>query len=445
MSRKIFIFLIFMLLLAGCNYPRRETPTLPPPATLTPAWAPTSDVFAPPSPTVLIATAFPTFTPAASRPGSSGKPSPSPMTEPETATATPPPLTGEPITITRIAMLNRLDGWGIGYLAGSGARIVFTEDGGQSWSDRTPPDPLADNPAEAESAWAYFADENNAWVIYAPQQGPPSSQPPGVWKTTDGGHTWNISSPLPATGDGAWFTPETFVFADTQHGWLLVHVGAGMSHDYSELFATQNAGQTWERVADPYGAGLQSLYNTGMAFADRQFGWVTKDNIGVMPGAFLEQTIDGGITWTDVFLPSPPDFDWETEVSLCATESPTFLTPQAGLVIVNCRTFEGEQTYTYVYRTADRGTTWTWAQLPSPVDSLLFIGQQNGWAFGRDFYQSTDGGRAWVQFKTVTWDGQFSFADALYGWAVARKNDKIALVSTANGGKTWQLIEPVIR
>jgi photosystem II stability/assembly factor-like uncharacterized protein len=343
-------------------------------------------------------------------------------------------------------MFTRSAGWSIGHTAGSGARILVTADGALTWADRTPPDPLASNPAEAESAWAYFADENTAWVLYVPQTRDLPA-PPVVWRTADGGLTWQASDPLPLTGDEAWFTPETFAFADGQRGWLLVHVGAGMSHDYSELFATQDGGATWTRLADPYGDGLQSLGNTGMAFADAQFGWVTKDNLGVMAGAFLEQTKDGGATWEDVFLPPPPDFDWMNNFSQCATESPVFVTPQTGLVIVNCRTFEGEseQPRTYVYRTPDRGATWDWAKLPSPVNNLLFLDAENGWAFGRDLYRTTDGGLSWVPFKTVTWDGQFTFADALFGWAVARKDVRIALVSTVNGGKTWQIVEPVLR
>jgi len=263
-------------------------------------------------------------------------------------------------------MVTRTTGWGIGHTASSGALILTTTDGGQTWEDRTPPDPLASDPVEAESAWGYFADENTALVLYASQSGSSLTEAPVIWRTADGGNTWQASAPLSITGNEAWFTPEAFAFADGQTGWLLVHVGAGMSHDYSELFTTADGGATWVRIADPYGSGLQSLHNTGIAFADPQFGWVTKDNLGVMPGAFLEQTADGGATWEDVFLPPPPDFDWVNNLSQCATQSPVFLTPQTGLVIVNCQTFDENPPRTWIYRTTNRGADWPGGNCPPP-------------------------------------------------------------------------------
>jgi len=52
---------------------------------------------------------------------------------------------------------------------------------------------------------------------------------------------------------------------------------------------------------------------------------------------------------------------------------------------------------------------------------------------------------SWVKIKTVNWDGQFSFVNQKFGWAVAIANDSIALVFTQDGGRTWQLIEPTIQ
>jgi hypothetical protein len=248
----------------------------------------------------------------------------------------------------------------------------------------------------------------------------------------------------------SYFMPEGFSSVGDQHGWLLVHVGGGMSHDYSYLYATHDSSVTWERVADPYGTGIQSLGNTGLAFADQDFGWVSKDNLGVMAGAFFEQTIDGGTTWETVFLPAPPEHDWMNEMSLCQTSGPTFTSDQVGLLIVKCRLYEdiqrgSEWSLVYIYKTSDRGGSWEHTRLSSPVDSLLFLDGETGWAFGRDHYRSTDGGTTWELFRSVNWDGDFSFIDTLNGWAVARNEGEIALVVTENGGDSWKIIKPVIR
>ena len=383
-------------------------------------------------------------------------------TPPDTPTPAPPKIpegpslqamqSGEAIIITSIHMLDDLSGWGIGHQTLRGSdHILFTEDGGKTWSDRTPPEPAPEAPADTKNAWAYFADESYAWVIYTPQGGPPPIGDQYVWYTRDGGESWEPSMKLPTLGLEAYFIPEGFFFIDELAGWLLVHIDAGMSHDYSYLFSTLDGGATWLRVSDPYGDGIQSLRNSGMAFANAEFGWVSKDNLGVMAGAFLEQTTDGGSTWEDLFLPPPPEHDWFTEFSRCNVSSPVFTAEEAASVIVKCRLY-GEDastfdvwSFSHIYTTQDLGATWQHTLLPSPVESLLFLDEIEGWAFGREYYKTIDGGLTWSKVKTVNWDGQFSFVDALNGWAVARNLEEIALVKSTNGGHTWQIIEPVAK
>jgi len=126
------------------------------------------------------------------------------------------------------------------------------------------------------------------------------------------------------------------------------------------------------------------------------------------------------------------------------------LSRQAGIVLVNCivtidiTTFE-TKSLTYIYTTPNRGQTWQYTQLPAPIDSLIFIDEKKGWAFGREFFTTSDGGLSWVSVKTVNWDGQFSFINSFHGWAVASNNEEIALVKTADGGLTWQIIDPQIK
>ncbi len=350
----------------------------------------------------------------------------------------------QPLTITHISMINTRNGWAIGHQTRSGDRILYTQDGGYTWEERTPPiEESSEQNDDLFKVWGYFYDEQTAWVIYLAQNQPPPVSAPVVWRTSDSGQSWGISDPLPLTGAEFYFIPENFSFIDPLQGWLLVHVDAGMSHDYSNLYITSDGGITWQRLIDPFGDGLQSLHHTGLAFADSKFGWVTKDNLAVMPGTFLEQTLDGGQTWEDNFLPAPSTLDWFSEISQCATSYPTFLESDRGIVLVNCQTFE-EHIFTYTYISPDQGQSWQSVQLPTTVQSLFFINNNSGWALGRDLYQSTDGGLSWVKIKTVNWDGQFSFVDEKTGWAVALNGEEIALVFTQDGGHNWQLIQPAI-
>ncbi len=358
-----------------------------------------------------------------------------------------PPLEpNQPVIITEIHMLSEQQGWGIGHQGDSSDHILFTNDGGQTWADRTPPEP-APGPEERLATWAHFADARLVWVIYAPEGGPPPTGDSYIWYTHNGGETWLPSQSLPTAGLEAYFVPEGFAFVDEKQGWFLVHIDAGMSHDYSYLFGTSDGGITWQRITDPYGVGLQSLHNSGLAFKDDVFGWVTKDNLGVMAGAFFEQTSDGGITWEDVFLPAPPEHDWFTEFSRCQTSAPIFTAGESAALIVKCKLYDDdtsdyqEWTYSYIYTTQDLGKTWEHSLLPAPVDSLLFLNNQEGWAFGREHFKTTDGGLSWAPVKSVNWDGQFSFVSSETGWAVASNEGEIALVSTADGGQTWQIIQ----
>ncbi len=365
-------------------------------------------------------------------------------------TASDPPLKSqEAVRITTIHMINETAGWAIGQQSSQHDHILRTFDGGYTWIDISPPQPIARFDGMILNATAHFVNNDFAWVVYT-QPRMRSIENVQIWYTSNGGVDWGASAPLPLTRLESFFDPEQFSFIDVKQGWLLVHVDAGMSHDYSELFSTKDGGVHWERVVDPHTDGIQSLHNTGIAFGNQQFGWVTKDNLGVLQETFLELTEDGGSSWKIHALPPPNDFDWQHEFNRCITSDPVFLSQRAGIVLVNCivtidsTTFD-TKTMTYIYTTPDLGQSWQYAQLPTKVDSLLFLSDQLGWAFGREIYETTDGGLSWASIKSINWDGQFSFVDSLQGWAVARDSDELALVKTMDGGLTWLLIDPQVK
>lgn len=444
MRRYTWIWIITLFILVGCQnapVPASPTPTQEPPSqpTSTLALTPIGETGQPteqPTDPTAAPTLEPTeeITPTAEA-GRETEPAGTPI----------PPLTsGKELTVTEVKMVNPTIGWAVGTQGGGPDHILFTSDGGETWDDRSPP---ARKPERAQrfQAWGYFLNSQTAWVIYA-ADGPPPVSPKVVWKTTDSGISWEASQTLPLTGQEPFFEPEGFSFVNSSTGWLLVHVDAGMSHDYSHLYRTADGGQTWERIVDPFGESLQGLRNTGMAFSTESYGWVTKDNLGVLPGAFLEQTEDGGQSWENIFLPAPEGASWESEPIQCRTFQPVFTSPQTGLVLLECSRPDGSgslETLSYVYSTSDRGENWQHTQLPSPVSDLEFVDLQVGYAAGIDIYKTTNGGLDWVKIKTVTWHGQLTFISSDLGWAVARKGEDIALVKTENGGSTWQIVTPI--
>lgn len=411
-----------------------------------------------PSPTqaaLPVPTTKPTFTSVPTR--VTDTPAPPPATETFFIVASPTPVSpviphlqpGQVITITWIHMLDAARGWAIGGPGQGSDHVLTTVDAGQTWRDVTPPEPTL---VEGNlSAIGFFADIDAAWVIYRSQAHMVIPDTPVVWRTLDGGRTWLSSAALDLQDLNEFYWPSDLVFVDSQHGWLLLHVGVGMGHDYVALFRTNDGGKTWDRLLDPYGdSGIQACQKTGITFPSSEIGWLTGNCDGLMTGAFLFQTTDGGLTWQTVVLPAPVDAPHvlsETD-SLCGTHSPVFINNQTGKLIVHCTDYTQDSVtdHNYLYSTMDGGVTWI--AYTSPAGRLSFVAGESGWVLGRDLYHTADDGQTWVKVKTVNWDGQFSFVSDKLGWAVASSETDagmlIALMQTTDGGKNWFELKPVI-
>jgi photosystem II stability/assembly factor-like uncharacterized protein len=473
MSRKLILTLCFAMLAAsmvGCVFERKSTPAGRSTgdayvAPTDPVSTPTSEPVVPPPPTptsepVVPPPPIPTVAPTATPEPTNTMEAPTPLPATETPLPPPPPEStgpviahfesGQSLTITSIRMLDAANGWAIGGWGEGSDHVLTSADGGQTWRDVTPPEPA---PADGSLvALGSFVDARTGWVTYRYQYEMTIPARAVVWRTQDAGQTWQSSIPLDLTGLNEVYWPSDLVFADNLNGWLLAHVGAGMSHDYVALFRTQDGGQSWVRLIDPYGGSeIQVCQKDILVFPTAQNGWLTGDCGGVMAGAFLYQTTDGGQTWQSVNLPAPaeaPDLLSESSPGYCRTQSPVFTSPEAGKLIVRCldTTQDPYLTSFYLYTTSDGGATWTPSS--SPAGMLAFVTRDTGWALSRDLFHTTDGGQTWTKVKTVNWDGQFSFVSDMLGWAVARAETdagtRLALVQTTDGGKTWDIIHPVI-
>jgi len=369
-------------------------------------------------------------------------PQPPTMTPPTLGPAIPHLKTGQRIDITYIHMISTTAGWGIGGQNQASDHVFRTRDGGTTWQDVTPPEPIPQDQDDSKAATGYYLDRNSAWIIYRLNQGFPVPDIAAVWRTNDGGASWQPTF-LDTTFAGEGFYPSDMVFVDGQHGWFLIHMGGGMHHDYVSLYATDDGGVTWQALLTPYNdGGIQSLDKTGMAFFDERTGWLTIGNLGVANYMPLFYTNDGGSTWQEINIPAPQAAPDLFEGSICELHSPQVFSQTSAKFALNCKFFGGDssETYYYLYATLDGGSTWR--ILPYPGGSLEFFDERTGLALGRSIYKTSDGGQTWTQVKQVNWDGQFSFVNENLGWAVAHNENEIALVKTTNGGVTWQEIEP---
>jgi photosystem II stability/assembly factor-like uncharacterized protein len=372
---------------------------------------------------------------------------------------------GEAITITTLKMLDANIGWAVGQSGtDTNDRILQTADGGATWRDLTPAQPLDPIASLGQAAAVFFLDEAHAWVTYYDRTANPESAPATVWRTSDSGGTWAVSDVLEISeGTADFHQVSDLAFVDANTGWALMHLGVGLSHDYVAVFGTTDGGATWETFVDPNADGglAMSCGKTGFAFADAKTGWVLGDCGGVVPGTpYFYQTNDGGRTWQTIELPSPTDkadlFDPNNFDYACGTNWMRFTSATDGAVVVRCSEFSSSKSLGWLYTTADAGATWASAALPGSYNNSFyivgaqFLDGQRGWilsdgdAGGGQLQATADGGQTWSLVKKLGWIGQLQFIDANTGWAIAQATDATALVMTTDGGGKWKELKPVI-
>lgn len=358
---------------------------------------------------------------------------------------------GTELKLSAIRMFSLTTGWAVG-MGGADANehILRTSDGGNTWKDATPPDsPIV---AYGKQVGAFFLDDHTAWASYTPGQPIDSSTRVVVWATKDGGLTWIPSTPLDMGEPAAEsFYANPIFFTDTQHGWLLAHVGVGMSHDYVMLFSTTDGGSTWVKLLDPYEEhGMPMVINkTGLVFTDAQHGWVTGESLGLTSGQgyYPVFTTDGGTSWALLSLNAPldgPTLFTDPNYS-CGFRNPVVLGSQLGMFQMVCLSIDNNFQASWIYVTNNGGQTWMSKPLPSGSGSVFFLNTSTGWyiADGK-IYKTTDYGQSWNHISTVSWSGMPDFVNESTGWLIAMAQSESALVKSTDGGVTWTIIIPKV-
>ena len=276
-----------------------------------------------------------------------------------------------------------------GFIINPTGQLWKTTDGGASWE-------LLDTvPAPALLRSTVFVNEQHGFVGTLDASDP-------LYETTDGQTLVNISDrisgPPPMGICGLWAVNEDVIYGV---GWY-----AGPAH----FIKTTDGGQTWtSRDMSEYIGSLIDVY-----FWDEQRGIAVGASNGVASNtrAVVLLTEDGGDTWSVRYIsPVEETGEWSWKI--------TFPTPTTGYV-----SLEGPSNPAKILKTTDAGLTWSVRTIPgsNTLQGLGFITEDVGWASGRGTTSvTTDGGATW---SLISLDGSINrfefFGDSL-GYAMGKR------------------------
>ena len=330
------------------------------------------------------------------------------------------------------------DGRVLGWMLVEGRRVLYSDDGGQSWRPQD-----IDLEEHEFLSDLCFVDTTHGWAV---------SYKNFVIHTADGGNTWVRQELGPDAGDRDSLVSVTFV--DQQNGWI---AGSADDTERGHIFHTSDGGQTWSLQYE----GGNSRHLRDIVFVDALRGWAVGDSL-----TFL-RTTDGGTTW--VAFPST----W--------IDNPEGLLAFGGNL--HCVAFTPDGVHGWamrgrgpggnvVFRTMDGGQSWSAHSMqisnypPEALQShhsfsIDMVDSQHGWAVGCGHLRSApinddfgailhtrDGGLTWTEQLgwlmgassgghtngMKRWLTHVEALDAQQAWVVGQLG---TLLHTTNGGGTW--------
>jgi photosystem II stability/assembly factor-like uncharacterized protein len=246
--------------------------------------------------------------------------------------------------------------------------VKRTTDGGATWIDCTVP-MLNNTTPIVKDIW--FSDQDSGWMVIS---GKLNINDPLLWRTTDGGKTWNaLPNEPPFVGPASVRqTPSALTVTEP--------LGVG-------IWTSTDEGITW--------SSHSSLKN-GLGFTDNLMGVATEYKKGDPTSTFLT-TSDGGLNWNTV----PGGIQHEAFGVYPIKNTRTFVVAPEDTAI------SGVAQPSPVLRSIDYGQHWTQAtMLPMQttggihgVNGVVYV-QNSGAVVGGQLFQglmrSIDTGKTWV-------------------------------------------------
>lgn len=277
----------------------------------------------------------------------------------------------------------------IGYAA-SNDGIYKSTDGGSSWQNAYL------YPTTERFAFFEFLDENVGYAYKGST---------GILKTTDGGKTWTVSATNSHSGLSCFFLVSNRV--------------AYAAGAYGMIFKTTDSGTSWQKLVQGAGVSAHDIYS--LYFSARDSGFAVGHR-----GCILKTT-NGGSSWQE-YAPIYNDM-----------KALHFVTDAVGYAA----------TYRNLIKTTDAGKSWSRLGLtmPDPDDFFRYIhffNKDTGLAIADapvQLYKTYNGGKNWrtVQLPNVSYNsflGAFFTGNTGYLSTSASPN---RVYKTSDAGETWTI------
>jgi photosystem II stability/assembly factor-like uncharacterized protein len=319
------------------------------------------------------------------------------------------------------------------YMGATGGGVWKTTDAGASWFN------LSDNAFATGSIGAMDVADSDPNVIYVGTGSEAIrsnvSIGKGIYKSNDAGRSWRLVGLRDAGQIGA-----VVVHPTNPDVVYVAAVGNPFATGQTRgVYRTRDGGATWQRVhflSDSTGAVDIELQpgNPDVVYASMWRGarrpWTIISG-GGEDGIF--RSTDGGDTWTKLGGGLPTGVVGKSDLAVSAAA------PQRVYALVEARVGGG------LYRSDDAGTTWSLINTtpglitrpfyydnvdadPTNAD-VVYVGTES-------FYKSTDGGRTFRTLRTPHGDNHDMWINPRDGRIFIQSNDGGANV-TLNGGISW--------
>jgi photosystem II stability/assembly factor-like uncharacterized protein len=328
------------------------------------------------------------------------------------------------------------------YMGVASGGVFRTTDNGETWV------PITDGQVPLGSTGSVAVADSDPNVIYlgTGSDGVRSnvSTGRGVYKTTDGGETWTFAGLYDVGQIGGVRIHPT----DPNTVWVAANGDIFKPGPHRGVYKTTDGGETWEKtlfVSDSTGAMDVELQPGN---PDVVYAWMSRIErkpwtiiSGSYEGGFYKST-DGGESWQNIRTGLPTELIGKGNLAVTAAK------PDRVYALVEAKPGGG------FYRSDDYGESWEmvsdnqsligrpfyYTSLGAdPTDANTVYGGAEGW------FKTTDGGVSWTRVPTPHGDNHDIWVSPNDGNVMVQANDGGANVST-DGGRTWstQMNQPTM-